>query len=117
MVVRHPGGNAECECGARQGSGDILLKKGLITEEELKQAREEDKQKSAAAESKVKASGWVAGCVTSPNESGRFEVVAPRYMRAVLLLQRIAPKLFRRGVGRCYVRLVEPRIGARSGNV
>ena len=32
--------------------GDILLKKGLITEEELKQAREEDKQKAAAEESK-----------------------------------------------------------------
>jgi hypothetical protein len=32
--------------------GDILLKKGLITEEELKQAREEDKQKSAADESR-----------------------------------------------------------------
>ncbi|MBI1815655.1 MAG: putative porin [Deltaproteobacteria bacterium] len=32
--------------------GDILLKKGLITEEELKQAREEDKQKSAAEESR-----------------------------------------------------------------
>ena len=35
--------------------GDILLKKGLITEDELKQAREEDKQKSAAAESRVDA--------------------------------------------------------------
>jgi len=32
--------------------GDILLKKGLITEEELKQAREEDKQKAAAEESR-----------------------------------------------------------------
>src|SRR6266481_5217985 len=32
--------------------GDILLKKGLITEEELKQAREEEKQKSAAEESR-----------------------------------------------------------------
>jgi hypothetical protein len=35
--------------------GDVLLKKGLITPEELKQAREEDKQKSGAAESKVDA--------------------------------------------------------------
>ena len=35
--------------------GDILLKKGLITEEDLKQAREEDKQKTAATESKVEA--------------------------------------------------------------
>jgi len=32
--------------------GDILLKKGLITEDELRQAREEDKQKSAAEESR-----------------------------------------------------------------
>jgi hypothetical protein len=31
--------------------GDILLKKGLITEDELKQAREEEKQKTAAQES------------------------------------------------------------------
>jgi Putative porin len=31
--------------------GDILVQKGLITEEELKQAREEDKQKAAAEES------------------------------------------------------------------
>jgi len=32
--------------------GDILLKKGLITEEELRQAKEEEKQKSAADESR-----------------------------------------------------------------
>lgn len=32
--------------------GDILLKKGLITEDDLKQAREEDKQKAAAEESR-----------------------------------------------------------------
>jgi len=32
--------------------GDILLKKGLITQEELQQAREEDKQKAAADESR-----------------------------------------------------------------
>ena len=31
--------------------GDILLKKGLITEDELKQAREEEKQKTAAQDS------------------------------------------------------------------
>jgi len=31
--------------------GDVLLKKGLITEDDLKQAREEDKQKAAAQES------------------------------------------------------------------
>jgi len=35
--------------------GDILLKKGLITEDELKQAREEDKQKGAAEESRREA--------------------------------------------------------------
>src|SRR6266481_5540156 len=40
--------------GAAAGKdlGDILLKKGLITEDELKQAREEDKQKAAADESR-----------------------------------------------------------------
>ncbi|HVM95417.1 MAG TPA: putative porin, partial [Candidatus Acidoferrales bacterium] len=39
--------------GARaKDLGDILLKKGLITEDELKQAREEEKQKSAADESR-----------------------------------------------------------------
>jgi hypothetical protein len=32
--------------------GDVLLKKGLITEEDLNQAREEDKQKAAAEESR-----------------------------------------------------------------
>src|SRR5713101_1706320 len=32
--------------------GDILLKKGLITEDELRQAREEEKQKPAAEESR-----------------------------------------------------------------
>jgi len=32
--------------------GDILLKKGLITEDDLKQAREEDKQKAAVEESR-----------------------------------------------------------------
>ena len=32
--------------------GDILVQKGLITPEELRQAREEDKQKSAAEESR-----------------------------------------------------------------
>src|SRR5512144_781210 len=39
--------------GAAQAKdlGDILLKKGLITEDELKQAREEEKQKAAAQES------------------------------------------------------------------
>ena len=35
--------------------GDILLKKGVITEEELRQAREEEKQKQAAGESRLDA--------------------------------------------------------------
>ena len=40
--------------GAAQAKdlGDILLQKGLITPEELKQAREEEKQKAAAEESR-----------------------------------------------------------------
>jgi len=41
---------------ARAGDlGAILLQKGLITEQDLKQAREEDKQKSAVTDSKVDA--------------------------------------------------------------
>jgi len=35
--------------------GDLLLKKGLITEDELRQAREEEKQKAAAGESRLDA--------------------------------------------------------------
>ncbi len=35
--------------------GDILLKKGIITEEELQQAREEEKQKQTASESRLEA--------------------------------------------------------------
>jgi len=42
--------------------------------------------------------------------SDRFDVVAPSYMRAVLLVQRIAPGFFRRGVRWYYSKLVEPRI-------
>ncbi|HVN85036.1 MAG TPA: putative porin [Candidatus Binatia bacterium] len=38
--------------GMAKDLGDILLQKGLITEEELKQAREEEKQKTAAEESR-----------------------------------------------------------------
>ncbi|HVN87584.1 MAG TPA: putative porin [Candidatus Binatia bacterium] len=37
---------------AAKDLGDVLLKKGLITEDELKQAREEEKQKAAADESR-----------------------------------------------------------------
>jgi hypothetical protein len=45
--------------------GDILVQKGLITPEELRQAREEDKQKSAAEESRrdaivAKLPGWLS---------------------------------------------------------
>ncbi len=53
----------------------------------------------------------VARAIVRAVRADRFEVVAPAYMRAVLLLQRIAPGLFRRGVGKYYSRLVEPRIG------
>jgi NAD(P)-dependent dehydrogenase (short-subunit alcohol dehydrogenase family) len=56
----------------------------------------------------------VARAIMRAVRADRFEVVAPAYMRAVLLLQRLAPGLFRRGVGRYYARLVEPRIGTRS---
>jgi len=59
----------------------------------------------------------VAKAIVRAVRTGRFEVVAPAYMRVVLLLQRIAPGLFRRGVGRYYTRLVEPRIGARGARV
>lgn len=52
----------------------------------------------------------VARAIMRAVRSGRFEVVAPRYMRAVLLLQRIAPGLFRHGVMRFYRRVFEPRI-------
>jgi hypothetical protein len=38
--------------GQARDLGDILLQKGLITPEELRQAREEDKQKAAAEESR-----------------------------------------------------------------
>lgn len=44
----------------------------------------------------------------------RFEVVVPAYMRAVLLLQRISPALFRRGVARYYRRLLEPGFDERA---
>jgi hypothetical protein len=45
--------------------GDILVQKGLITPEELRQAREEDKQKAAAEESRrdaivAKLPGWLS---------------------------------------------------------
>ena len=58
----------------------------------------------------------VARAIMRAVRADRFEVVAPRYMRAVLLLQRIAPGLFRRGVGWYYAKLVEPRIGTQKRN-
>jgi hypothetical protein len=50
---------------AAKDLGDLLVEKGLITPEELRQAREEDKQKSAAEESKrdaiaAKLPSWVS---------------------------------------------------------
>ncbi|HVN83756.1 MAG TPA: putative porin [Candidatus Binatia bacterium] len=45
-------------CGGRARAtdlGEVLLKKGLITEDELQQAREEEKQKAAADESRLDA--------------------------------------------------------------
>ena len=39
-----------------------------------------------------------------------FEVVEPSYMRLVLLLQRLAPRAFRWGVRRYYLRVLEPRL-------
>ena len=41
--------------GHAKDLGDLLLKKGLITEDELQQAREEEKQKAAADESRLEA--------------------------------------------------------------
>jgi hypothetical protein len=41
--------------GQAKDLGDVLLQKGLITEDELKQAREEEQQKSAADESRLDA--------------------------------------------------------------
>jgi NAD(P)-dependent dehydrogenase (short-subunit alcohol dehydrogenase family) len=52
----------------------------------------------------------VARAIVRALRSDRFEVVSPRSMRAVLLLQRVAPRLFRRGIGWYYTRLLEPRI-------
>src|SRR5437667_12035787 len=43
---------AAAHAAAAKDLGDILLKKGLITEDELRQAREEEKQKAAAEESR-----------------------------------------------------------------
>ena len=53
----------------------------------------------------------VARAVVRAIRRGSFDVVVPAYMRAVLLLQRLAPTFFRRGVRQYYTRVLEPRIG------
>src|SRR5437667_6759316 len=56
---------AAAHAAAAKDLGEILLKKGLITEDELRQAREEEKQKVAAEESRrdaiaAKLPAWLA---------------------------------------------------------
>ena len=53
----------------------------------------------------------VAEAILRAIRRDRFDVVVPAYMRAALLLQRAAPALFRRGVRRYYLRMIEPRVG------
>lgn len=56
MIIVIGGGAAWAEeAMSAKDLGDILLKKGVITEEELRQAREEEKQKQAAGESRLDA--------------------------------------------------------------
>ncbi len=52
----------------------------------------------------------VARAILRAVRRDRFEVVAPLTMRLPLLLQRMAPRFFRRGVTRFYRRVCEPRI-------
>lgn len=52
----------------------------------------------------------VAQAIVRAVRRDRFEVVDRVSMRAALLVQRVAPRLFRRGVAR-YWRALEPRIG------
>jgi hypothetical protein len=54
----------------------------------------------------------VAEAIMRAVRKDRFEVVDRATMRAALLVQRAAPRLFRRGVAR-YWRALEPRIGSR----
>jgi len=54
----------------------------------------------------------VADAIARALRKDRFEVVEPASMRAALLVQRAAPRLFRRGVAR-YWRALEPRLGRR----
>ena len=52
----------------------------------------------------------VARAILRAVRGDRFEVVAPLTMRLPLLLQRMAPRFFRRGVARFYRRVFAPRI-------
>ena len=54
LIVVPLSAHAEGQAASRD-LGDILLKKGIITPEELQQAREEEKQKQAAGESRLDA--------------------------------------------------------------
>ncbi len=54
----------------------------------------------------------VAAAIVRAVRKDRFEVVDRASMRAALLVQRAAPRLFRRGVAR-YWRALEPRIAPR----
>ncbi len=56
----------------------------------------------------------VARAIVRAIERDRFELVVPLSMRMTLWLQRLAPGFFRRGVGRFYRRVFEPRIAARD---
>jgi NAD(P)-dependent dehydrogenase (short-subunit alcohol dehydrogenase family) len=56
----------------------------------------------------------VARAILRAVERERFEVTVPLQMRLVLLLQRVAPGLFRRGVKRFYRKVLEPLISERA---
>ena len=55
LIVIANGAAWAADAPSAKDLGDILLKKGVITEEELRQAREEEKQKEAAGESRLDA--------------------------------------------------------------
>ncbi len=57
----------------------------------------------------------VARAIVRGIRRGRAQVVAPASMRAVLLLQRLAPRLFQIGVNRFYRRVFEPRLVGKPG--
>jgi len=52
MIAAFLAGSLSAHVGTAKDLGDILLEKGLITADELKQAREEEQQKTAAEESR-----------------------------------------------------------------